>query len=345
MFNKNELSEILNTEQQIVEQAVEGFEQATNLKASWTATGKGVDDGFDGRLEIDTGSKIIRLVAQVKRRAMAHQLTELNQAKKTQSGTLLLAEHIPDALKQTLRQTHQNYLDGAGNCYIHASGMLLLVQGRKLPPVPTVAKQPFGKSGLRVLFTLLIQADAINLGVRELADQTGVSVGTVQHTLDYLKKSGYVVAVDEKRKKLTNTEKLREQWVSRYATTLKPSLTLGRFRLPKNGSPADWRQLTLHPGTYWSGEPAADALTGNLRPATLTLYTDQDRMGLLKTYKLLPDPDGPVEVNQAFWKEQADPTDVPTVPPLLIYADLSAIDDPRTTETARRIYQDYIANA
>ncbi|XAZ82186.1 type IV toxin-antitoxin system AbiEi family antitoxin (plasmid) [Fibrella sp. ES10-3-2-2] len=313
------------------------------MRASWEVA---QDAGFDGCLIVNTGSKMIRLAAQVKRQAMAHQLGQLNQTGKPKSDTLLLAEHISDALKQTLRQTHQNYLDGAGNCYIQVAGTLLIVQGRKLAQSPVVAKQPFGKSGLRVLFTLLIHPDAINLNIRELAEQTGVSVGTAQHTVDYLKKSGYVVAVDDKRKKLTNTEKLREQWVSRYASALKPSLTLGRFRSPKNLSPAEWRQLNLQPGTYWSGEPAADALTGDLRPATLTLYTDQDRAGLFKAYKLLPDIDGPVEVHEVFWKKQADTTNVPpVVPPLLIYADLSAIDDPRTTEIARRIYQDYIENA
>lgn len=345
MFNKNELFKILNTEQRIADQAVEGFRQATDLGASWEASQAIHDTGFDGYLIIDTGSKVIRLASQVKRRAMVHQLNELSQSGKPQPDTLLLAEHIPDALKQTLRQKHQNYLDGAGNCYIHVAGMLLIVQGRKLTQTPAMAKQPFGKSGLRVLFALLVQPDAINLNIRDLALQTGVSVGTAQQTIDYLKKSGYVAAIDNKRKKLTNIGKLREQWVNRYATALKPSLTLGRFRLPKSLSPADWRQLTLLPGTYWSGEPAADALTGNLRPATLTLYTDQDRTGLLKTYKLLPDPNGPVEVNEVFWKEISIGNDVPTVPPLLLYADLLAIDDPRTTDTARRIYQDYMTNA
>lgn len=332
----------MNTEQQIVGQAVEGFKQATDLSASWEA---GHATGFDGHLVIDTGSKVIRLATTIKRRAMAHQLDELAQRQIPKSETLLLAQYIPDALKQTLRQTHQNYLDGAGNCYIHVAGMLLIVEGRKLTQTTAVTKQSFGKSGLRLLFTLLVQPDAINLSIRELAGQTGVSIGTAQQTLDYLKTSGYVIAIDDRRKKLTNIGKLREQWVSRYATALKPSLTIGRFRLPKNLSPADWRQLKLRPGTYWSGEPAADALTDNLRPATLTLYTDQDQANLLKTYRLLPDPYGPVEVNEVFWKEVGDSNDVPTVPPLLLYADLLAIDDPRTTDTARRIYQEYISNA
>lgn len=92
----------MNKEQQIVDQAVEGFKQATDLGASWKASH---DTAFDGYLIIDTGSKVIRLAAQIKRRAMVHQLHELSQPGTPQPDTLLLAEHIPDALKQTLRQT------------------------------------------------------------------------------------------------------------------------------------------------------------------------------------------------------------------------------------------------
>ena len=129
----------------------------------------------------------------------------------------------------------------------------------------------------------------------------------------------------------------------RYATTLKPSLFVGRFRLPKKLSPADWRQVALQPGTYWGGEAAADSLTKNLRPGTLTLYTTEDRAGLLQKYKLLPDLNGPVEVNRLFWKaSEMTTTDIPTVPPLLIYADLLAIADPRTFEIARQLYQDHV---
>lgn len=340
MFNKNEQQEILNIEERIINEAIKGFTQATQLNAYWEAVKEGASDG---RLVINTGKRRICLTAQVKQQAMAHQLTRIDQTGHHESNALLLAGHIPHALKQTLRQTHQNYLDGAGNCFIQLDEVLLIVEGRKSVPTPAVAKQPFGKSGLRVLFTLLTQADSVNLGVRELAQQTGVSVGTVQYTLDFLKKAGYLVAIDKKRKKLTHVEKLREQWLGRYATALKPSLAIGRFRLPKNLFPDDWRQLVLQPGTYWSGEPAADALTNDLRPATLTLYTKESRAGLLKTYRLLPDPDGPLEVYELYWKPGTDENR--TVPPLLIYADLLAIDDPRTTAIAQRIHHDFIAHA
>lgn len=331
----------MNTGQQIVDIAVEGLKEATDLSVEWHSAS--VPLSFDGWLTIHTGSRIINLATEVKRQAMAHQLDELAQLQKTEGETLLLAQSIPDDFKKALRQSNQNYLDGAGNCYIQSSGMLLLVQGRKVVANKTTVKQPFGKSGLRLLFTLLTQPDAINLNIRELADQTGVSIGTAQQTVDYLKKSGYVVALDAGRRKLVQREKLREQWVSRYSNTLKTSLLIGRYRLPKSFIAADWRQMTLQPGTYWGGEAAADALTNNLRPGTLTLYTNENRAGLLQKYRLLPDLNGPIEVNQLFWKAaEANTSTVLTVPPLLVYADLLAIADPRTVEIARHIYQDYV---
>jgi hypothetical protein len=327
-------------QQQVIDNAIEGLRQATDLPVEWLPNAPA---SFDGYVTIHGGTRLIKLATEVKRRAMAHQLSELKQLQKAEGETLLLAESISDEFKHALRESKQNYLDGAGNCFIHSSGMLLVIQGRKAPANQTALKHPFGKSGLRVLFTLLTQPGAINLGIRELADQTGVSVGTAQQTLDYLKKSGYVVRVDTKQKKLVQLDKLRELWVGRYATTLKTSLLVGRFRLPKNLSPADWQHVALQPGTFWGGEAAADALTNNLRPGTLTLYTTEDRAGLLQKYKLLPDPNGPVEVNRLFWKASGmTTTDIPTVPSLLIYADLLAIADPRTTEIARQLYQEHV---
>ncbi len=327
-------------QQQVIDNAIEGLRQATDLPVEWFPTSP---TSFDGYVTIQGGTRLIKLATEVKRRAMAHQLNELRQLKKAEGETLLLAESISDEFKHALRESKQNYLDGAGNCFIHSSGMLLVVQGRKAPANQVAVKHPFGKSGLRLLFTLLTQPDAINLSIRELADQTDVSVGTAQQTLDYLKKFGYVVVVDAKRKKLVQLDKLRELWVGRYATTLKPSLSVGRFRLPKNLSPTDWRQMTLQPGTWWGGEAAADCLTNNLRPGTLTLYTTEDRAGLLQKYKLLPDPNGSVEVNRLFWKKsELATTNIPTVPPLLVYADLLTIADPRTVEIARQLYQDHV---
>lgn len=322
-----------------VNRAIEELTQATGLVVSWESA---TDQSFDGYLAIQIDNQTIRFATVVKHKATLHLGSQMAILKEKQGDALLMAGHFPAEVKEAFRRSELNYLDVAGNCFIKAGGHLLFIQGRKATAVTLSIKPPFGKSGLRVLFTLLIQPESINLSLRELAEQSGVSIGTAQSTIDYLKKSGYTVAVDGQCRKLVQLEKLREQWVSRYETALKPSLMLGRFRLPKDISTDNWQNLGLQSGTYWSGEAAADALTNNLRPGTLTLYTEEDSSGLRQKYRLLPDPNGAVEVYRLFWKASEPTTDVPTVPPLLIYADLLATTDPRTLAIARHIYQDYV---
>lgn len=322
-----------------VNRAVEELTQATGLIVHWEPA---ANTSFDGYLVIQIDNQMIRFATEVKREATIHLSNQMAILKEKQGDALLLADHFPADVKEAFRRSEINYLDMAGNCFIKAGGHLLFIQGRKATAVTLAIKPPFGKSGLRVLFTLLIRPDAINLSLRELAEQSGVSIGTAQSTIDYLKKSGYTVAVDGQRRKLIQLEKLREQWVSRYATALKPGLMLGRFRLPKDISPDNWQKLVVQSGTYWSGEAATDALTNNLRPGTLTLYTEEDQSGLRQKYRLLPDPNGAVEVYRLFWKAPEPITDVPTVPPLLIYADLLATTDPRILDIARHLYQDYV---
>lgn len=325
-----------------VNRAVEELTQATGLIVNWEPA---ANTSFDGYLTIQIDNQMIRFATEVKHKASLHISSQMAILKEKQGDALLMAGHFPADVKEALRLSEINYLDVAGNCFIKAAGHLLFIQGRKATSVTPTIKPPFGKSGLRLLFILLIRPDAINLSLRELAEQSGVSIGTAQSTIDYLKKSGYMIAVDAQRRKLVQLEKLREQWVSRYTTALKPGLMLGRFRLPKDISPDNWQKLVLQSGTYWSGEAAADALTNNLRPGTLTLYTEEDQSGLRQKYRLLPDPNGAIDVYRLFWKATAPTTVVPTVPPLLIYADLLATTDPRTLEIARHIYQDYVQPA
>ena len=339
VFKKNEQSEILNMEGFPIRKAIDELTQATGLMVNWEPA---ADTSFDGYLVIQIDNHMIRFATEVKHKASIHLSSQMAILREKQGDALLVAGHFPADVKEAFRRSEINYLDVAGNCFIKTGGHLLFIQGRKATVVTSAIKPPFGKSGLRVLFTLLIRPDTINLSLRELAEQSGVSIGTAQSTIDYLKKSGYTVAVDAQRRKLVQLEKLREQWVSRYATALRPSLMLGRFRLPKDISPDNWQKLVVQSGTYWSGEAAADALTNTLRPGTLTLYTEEDQPGLRQKYRLLPDPNGSVDVYRLFWKATELTTDVPTVPPLLIYADLLATTEPRTLDVARHIYQDYV---
>lgn len=89
---------------------------------------------------------------------------------------------------------------------------------------------------------------------------------------------------------------------------------------------------------------AANKLTGELHPRTISLYLPEDRGAFLAKHRLRADPQGPIEVLDAFWKiAPAQEAPLGIAPPLLIYADLQTIGDPRTLEQARIIHDRYLA--
>ncbi|OXH90692.1 hypothetical protein CA831_09400, partial [Burkholderia multivorans] len=97
------------------------------------------------------------------------------------------------------------------------------------------------------------------------------------------------------------------------------------------------------------GEPAADLLTHDLKPAAITVYTHGPVSNrLLLDARLRADERGDVEILQAFWPPSAaldwrDPA-LPLAPPLLIYADLVSTGDSRNLAAAEQIHDRYLAH-
>ena len=67
-----------------------------------------------------------------------------------------------------------------------------------------------------------------------------------------------------------------------------------------------------------------------------------DSLAPLMEARMRLDPNGNVEVLQAFWNLPADEKYAAVVPPLLAYADLMATQDGRNLETARLIYEQFL---
>ena len=116
--------------------------------------------------------------------------------------------------------------------------------------------------------------------------------------------------------------------------------SLGRFR----GDGEWWKDCPLDPTlVQWGGEVAAAKLTGYLKPGTVTLYADKHRFGeFVVANRLIKDPQGNIEILERFWPLNNDFGEGDTVHPIIIYADLVAIGDQRTMETARIIYEQHI---
>jgi len=141
-------------------------------------------------------------------------------------------------------------------------------------------------------------------------------------------------------KKLLDRKALFERWVAAYPDNLKPKLLLGRFR----GDGDWWKDAELNPDyAQWGGEVAAAKLTGYLKPGTVTLYADRNRLAdLVIANRLKKDPHGNVEVVERFWPLGKGFGEGDTVHPILVYADLVELGEQRTMETARMIYEQHL---
>jgi hypothetical protein len=157
-----------------------------------------------------------------------------------------------------------------------------------------------------------------------------------------LRNQGFLIEKNKQTYELTNKKALLNKWMAGYKDKLKPLLPIATFRFLKEDEYTRWKKLPLKKGeTCWGGEPAADLLTGYLKPGEYTLYTLEKRSELIKNYRLVPDEKGNIKAYQKFWKDEELKT---IAPPLLVYADLINTGDRRCIETAQKIYDQYLQN-
>ena len=263
--------------------------------------------------------------------------------------SLLVTDHLLSGLRERLRLNGFSYLDETGNIFLKGKGLLILVEaGSREKPERRVKAEnrAFTKTGLPLVFDILQNPDGLKKTRRELAELYGMAVGNVHNVLEGLQHGGYLVGTGTTRNKqyrLVDKRRLLNAWILAYGEELKPDLYVGGFRFLKEEGPESWKTLSFRNNrTVWGGEPAADLLTQYLRPAELTIYTEEETRHLLKTYRLVPDETGTIKVYRKFW--QYEDKETPGVAPvLLVYADLLLTGDPRSAETAQKIYDEYLS--
>lgn len=272
-----------------------------------------------------------------------HQIDRLDQP------TILITDYVAPDLADELKERGIPFLDAAGNAYIKQANLLIWIKGQKPAAKATVipAGRAFQPTGLQVIFILLCNPQAINLPYRELAKMAGVAHGTVGWVIPDLQQLGFVRDLQGKRgtRRLFQHERLLNQWVDAYARVLRPRTLIGRYYVTNFDGWKDWP--TAEHGALWGGEPAAAILTEYLRPGELTLYAEKMPSLLAARQKFMkeaaPRHAAAVNVRRRFWNFPDDPKHSNLTPPLLVYADLLATGDARCIETAKMIYDDYVA--
>jgi len=285
--------------------------------------------GIDGQFVVEVKSQLNSVTLGM----ALHQLAHFPQK------GMIVTDYINPKMAERLKAADIPFLDVAGNAYLNTPPIYVFIKGNK-PSEKTQRKPPtraFQPTGLKMLFALLCYPDLENASYRDIAKAADIALGSVGWVITDLKELGYLVDMGKRGRRLINKEKLVERWVTTFPEQLRPKFLLGRYRAV---DPDWWKHAALNSlQAYWGGEVAASKLTKYLKPEQVTIYTKEKPGKLLLTNKLKKDPQGNVEVLEAFWQGEYNWSQTTLAPPLLIYADLIATGDARNIETAKMIYE------
>lgn len=312
------------------------------------------DEHVDAWFRVTKDRKHVDYAVEVKRQVTPQTLGAVvaqlnNWGELTKKTPLLVTTHVTPPIADRLIEMNQQFVDAAGNAYLDAPGMFVLITGRKLEKdADTIAEKPgraFTTAGLKTLFALICNPQLATATYREIAAAADVALGALPPVLTALQKTGHLNVLGNKRK-LNTTRRLLDEWALAYARTLRPKQLLRTLVAPTFET---WRAWDLHAEhAKWGGEPAAALLTKHLAPGVLTLYADKLPARLMVQHRMTTakpnDEHNLVEVRKPFWGEDAcnsDLTDL--VPPALVYADLLATGDARCIEAAQMIYEAHLA--
>ncbi len=304
----------------------------------------------DATIEIEDNGRRFRFFVEVKAIDRAVALAAAKHQLETYDRKgVLVAPYLTAELAQRCRdKLDLQFIDTAGNAYLRVPGLYVFVRGerpRGFAPTAMGTRGGGTATALRVVFVLLCKPELINAPYREIVAAAGIALGAVGWVFFDLVRRGYIAAGPRKRnRRLLEPVRLLDEWVTNFPIRLRPKLNPRRFRAP---DPRWWEKARLPEGARWGGEVAAARLTDYLKPATCTTYLEPDKAQealatLVREHRLRADPQGNVEMLEAFWDLPQGHVADDLVPPLLVYADLMATLDPRNLEVARRIREQYI---
>ncbi len=256
---------------------------------------------------------------------------------------ILVTRYITPQMADELKEMDVQFVDTTGNAYINEPPLFIFIKGNK-PAIKYRKKPPtraFRPTGLQVVFALLCNPGLENAPFREIAKVAAAALGTVGWVMRDLKEMGYLIDMGKRGRRLIEKKKLLERWVTAYPEQLRPKQLIGRYMADNFDW---WKDTNLHTfKAYWGGEIAATLLTKYLKPQMVTIYAKQPLGKLLLKHRIKKDPDGDIEILEAFWNVEYNLPYPNLVHPILIYADLLATGDSRNLETAEIICERELA--
>jgi hypothetical protein len=275
---------------------------------------------------------------------------KLNALERKRLPALLFTDYVHQQLGEKLREDGVEFVDLAGNAYLNRPWLYVFVTGRKRIRAPERPTRAFQATGLKLIFLLLKNPDAVNWNYRDLAEAVDIALGGIGWIRGDLRELGFVKLVGRRQRRLTNRIDLFDRWVAGYGERLRPKLLQNRYRIAGDrqlDGLLDQIKTTANTDkTLIGGELGAALLLGTLRPERATLHLLGDPLKVITQLRLIPDPNGPVDVLTGFgtfnrWDKKQKMGCV-LADPLLIYAELLLHYADRLKEIADQIFEGYI---
>ena len=331
-------------EQALITKATKALEQATGLKTRFQHEYLDSAEYLDGFLQVNHLNMQWTYAVETKTELTRTTAAMIKEKMKNYTGkAIVVTEYITPPMAEQLKNLDLFFIDTAGNAYIEELPLFIFITGKR--PAQKIQtkrlKHLFRPCGLKVIFTLLNEPQTVNRPFRDIAETTGVALGTVGGVVKELKNMGFCLAIGRKNRRLREMPTLIRRWVEAYPEQLRPKLIIDRFETNQRNW---WRDINIRDyNAYWGGEIAGARLTNYLKPEKVTIYADTPPGKLILEKKLKKADNGNIEILRAFWKTDHHIINQDTVPPLLVYADLMATGDTRNIKTAGLIYDKHIA--
>jgi len=342
------MSAMTAPERRILNTAVTALGRTTGITVRIRPAAARKDDAAGALVEIGTDGRKHCFSAEVKQvdRFATPAMLKV-RSKASPEPPLLVAPYITREVAERCRQLRLPFIDTAGNAYLGGPGLFVYVVGLARPvELRRAGYRALNAAGLKLTFALLCRPALLNENYRNIAMDAGVALGTVSSDMRDLETRGFLnLKTPRARRKLVDPKRMFEEWVTHYPVTLRPNLNLGRFE----ADPEQLRRADLiRQHAFWGGEPAAEKLTGYLKPARFTIYAREPIAKLIAAGRMRAAQNGAVEILEKFWRFEPDGAEKQfpdVVPPILAYADLLTTNESRNAEAAQIIYEQKIEPA
>lgn len=257
--------------------------------------------------------------------------------------TLIIGEEIPTEWRQAYTRDSIAFADLKGAFFIplrsdDARTDLAQVVSRRAKKATRSIHE--SRKGFETLaLAILSNPKILKESQRTLAKTTDLSLVAVNRWLSEMIRDGYLRRT-KRGLELVAPKDLFPVWADRFIKTRLPRIKRETFSSTLEESPPAESWLSAANEGYWSGELAADTLTGDIRPSRHLLYCPpQTRTALIKKLRLKNDPNGDIELRPLFWSFPWAHRNRGLAPPPLIAADLMASNSDRNYTAASKIME------